>query len=260
MGENFQTIHLSMDEKCAHLQFNRPESMNAMNEDMLKELNQALTMIESSRVPLVFISGSGRAFSAGGDIKTMLQPDHAASFSDIMGLIEQMTLRLYHMPAVTVSLIHGAAAGLGLSFALASDFVYAHEEAKVAMNFINIGLIPDGGGHFFLAKRLGEMKAKQVIWEGKTHLATEALQIGMVDGIFNEPVEERMEKVKHLLTQRPLKAMIASKKILHELNESSLHKSLQLEATFQAEMRQSEDHKEGIQAFLEKRRPMFSGK
>ena len=260
MGENFQTLHLFMDEKHAHLQFHRPESMNAMDEQMLKEINQALSIIEDSGVPMVFISGAGRAFSAGGDIKTMLQSDHNEGFSYIMGLIEEMTVRLSQLPAVTVSVIHGAAAGLGLSFALASDVVYAHEEVKVAMNFINIGLIPDGGGHYFMAQRLGEVKAKQVIWEGKTYKAAEAEKMGLIDGTFQQSVEEKIELVKETLSKRPLKAMIATKKVLKAANESTLKQTLQLEAAFQEEMRMSADHREGIQAFLEKRKPEFSGK
>ncbi|WP_243291471.1 enoyl-CoA hydratase [Bacillus sp. FJAT-47783] len=260
MGETFRTVNLLLQESYAHLQLNRPDSLNALDEEMLTDLSKALSIVESAKVPLLFISGAGRAFSAGGDIKTMLQSSNNDRFKEIMEKIEHITLSLYRLPAVTVSLVHGAAAGLGLSLALASDYVYAHNDAKIAMNFINIGLIPDGGGHFHMAKRLGEGKAKQIIWEGKTHAATTALELGIIDDVFEERVEDKLEKEKERLLNKPLKAMVASKEIFVQMNEPSLQQSLRLEAHFQGEMRQTSDHQEGIRAFLEKRRPTFSGK
>jgi len=260
MGETFKTIQFSLNEHYAHLSFNRPDSLNALNEEMLREFGKALTIIETAKVPVLFLSGEGRAFSSGGDIKSMLQLNDEEAFHNVMKMIEKVSHTLYKLPAITVSLIHGASAGLGLSLALASDYVLAQKGSKIAMNFIKIGLIPDGGGHVYLEKRLGEFKAKQLIWEGRTYSAEEAISIGLIDDVFTESIEEKLEKEKDRLLKMPLKAMIASKKIFTTMNEQKLKYCLELEEKYQEIMRKSKDHQEGIRAFLEKRAPVFQGK
>lgn len=187
-----ETIILSFSGNVAVLELNRPDSLNAMNEQMLKELLEALRQIEQSDALIVLIRGKGRGFSAGGDIKTMLSADDPERFPEIMNTIQEVIMSLYSMPKIVVSVVHGPAAGLGLSFALASDYVIATKEARLAMNFIGIGLIPDGGGHFLLAKRVGQVKAKHIIWEGKLMNAEEAYELGIVDIVVDD--EAKAEK------------------------------------------------------------------
>jgi enoyl-CoA hydratase/carnithine racemase len=256
----YQTIELVKDGTTATLYLNRIESMNAMNVLMLEELTKALKEVESSEVKLLFITGKGRVFSSGGDIKTMLSSTDASMFHPVMDTIKNMIVTLYSMKAITVSFINGAAAGLGLSFALACDYVKLEKNAKVAMNFINIGLVPDGGGHFFLRKRLGEHMAKQVIWEGETMSADAALQLGIVDEIYDGNFEEQFALMKKKMEARPILAMIASKTIFNIQELPLLIDTLNLETINQLEMRNTDDHREGVAAFLEKRIPQFSGK
>lgn len=190
----------------------------------------------------------------------MLQSRDEEAFYKVMKMIEKVSYTLYRLPAITVSLIHGASAGLGLSLALTTDYVFAQAGSKIAMNFIKIGLIPDGGGHVFLEKRLGEIKAKQLIWEGRTHTADEAFHLGLIDEVFTESIDEIMKKEKERLLKMPIKAMIASKMIFTTMNGPKLQQCLDLEAKYQEKIRKSSDHQEGIRAFLEKRSPVFQGK
>ncbi|MGM7719315.1 enoyl-CoA hydratase [Metabacillus sp. Hm71] len=254
-----QTVEFVKDGKAAALYFNRVDSLNAMDIQMIKELSEMLEEIAASDIKLLFITGRGRAFSAGGDLKTMLSSTSDEGYQPVMDNIKKMVLALYTMPAVTVSLLNGAAAGLGLSFALACDYVMAEKQAKTAMNFINIGLIPDGGGHFFLKNRLGEHAAKQMIWEGKAMTADEALQAGLIDAVYEGDTEEQLELLKRKMEARPLKAMIATKAIFRKQGLPLLIDTLNQEAEKQLEMRGTDDHREGVQAFLEKRLPQFSG-
>ncbi len=253
-----ETVLLTFEDQLAILELNRPDSLNAMNEQMLTELLAKLKEVEESDAHILLIKGKGRGFSAGGDIKTMLNGEDHGKFLDIMETIQQLITTLYSLPKVVVAAIHGPAAGLGFSFALASDYLIATKDARLAMNFIGIGLIPDGGGHFFLERRLGEAKAKHLIWEGKPLSAEEAFQLGLVDEIV-EDVSEIHEKIAQWQT-KPILAMIETKKIYTELNKERLLQALRLETMGQQKMRQTKDHREGVRAFLEKRKPNFGGR
>jgi 2-(1,2-epoxy-1,2-dihydrophenyl)acetyl-CoA isomerase len=255
------TVKLDINGRVAVLELNRPAALNALDVEMIKGVTMNLKEIcKSDEIDIVVIKGAGRAFSAGGDIKTMLSNANESDFYHVMDDIHDMIVTLYSMPKVTISAVTGAAAGLGFSLALATDYIIAEPSSKIAMNFIGIGLIPDGGGHFFMEERLGETRAKQLIWEGKTLSANEALTLGLVDevptGDFTEAVEAKIQ----VWLNKPVQAMIKTKKILAEKNRPSLLKILELEKYGQFKMRQTEDHQEGINAFLEKRKPQFKGK
>jgi len=255
--ERMEHIILSYEGRVATIELNRPDALNALHEQMLFELLQALKEVENSEADIVIIRGRGKAFSAGGDIKTMLQSANEHSFITVMDTIKQIAITLHQLPKLTISYVHGAAAGLGFSLALACDYVIANEQARVAMNFIGIGLVPDGGGHFFLKRKIGDVKSKQVIWEGKVMNAQEAYEMGIVDEMGDEQAVQ--QKVSEWLS-KPIRAMIATKRLYARLSEEQLLKTLQMETVYQADMRKTKDHEEGIRAFLEKRHPHFSGK
>lgn len=256
-----ETVKVSVEGRVATVELNRPNSMNAFDLEMIRGLAWHLKdLCNSDDVEIVVLRGAGRAFSAGGDIKTMLSEGNESDFLLIMDSISELVVTLYSIPKVTISAITGAAAGLGFSLALATDYVIADKASKVAMNFIGIGLIPDGGGHFFMKSRVGEVKAKHLIWEGKTMTADEALELGLIDEVANEDLDAAVQTKVSEWEQKPLQAMIKTKKIYAEENRLSLLKFLELEKIAQTKMRQTVDHKEGIQAFIEKRKPNFIGK
>lgn len=261
MTTQIAPVQLTIDGRVATLTLNRPEVLNAMDVPMLREIVERLKEVESNdAVDVLVLTGSGRGFSAGGDIKSMLSSTDESAFLPVMETISQMMITLYSLPKLVISAIHGPAAGLGLSFALAADYIIAEKQSKLAMNFIGIGLIPDGGGHFFLERRLGETKTKQVIWEGKTMGAEEAFSLGLVDQLVEVELQTAVsEKINEWL-HKPVKAMVKTKAILADANKQKLLNVLELEKYGQQVMRSTKDHLEGVQAFLEKRRPNFTGK
>src|SRR5699024_6586597 len=131
--------------------FNRPDSMNAFNRDMFFEFKKLLEEISAlESIQIVIFKGNGKAFCAGADVKNM--SSGGADTATIMDVVSEIAVLLYTFPKVTMAAVHGAAAGGGLSFALAADYIIAQSNSKIAMNFNGIGLIPDVGGHFFLLK------------------------------------------------------------------------------------------------------------
>src|SRR5690554_1538338 len=187
-----------------------------MNEELLDELLTKLKEVKNSRAKVVVLTGAGRAFSAGGDMKMMLEANEPESFEKVMKTIKEIVLTFYSMPKITIAKINGAAAGLGLSLALAADVSIAKADAKVAMNFIGIGLIPDGAGHFFMEQRLGTVKAKHTIWEGKVMTAQEGYELGIVDLVTSDDLDTVVQNKVDTLLQSPILAMIETKKVLHE--------------------------------------------
>jgi 2-(1,2-epoxy-1,2-dihydrophenyl)acetyl-CoA isomerase len=247
--------------RVATVEMNRPEALNALDLDVIRGLASSLKEIsESDDIDVVVLTGSGRAFSAGGDIKTMLSDMKESEFFPVMDCISELIITLYSIPKLTISAVNGAAAGLGFSLALATDHIIADKTSKLAMNFIGIGLIPDGGSHFFLEKRIGEIKAKQVIWEGKTMSAQEALELGLIQEVAEDSLQEALDARIAEWLDRPVQAMIKTKKILADINRPKLLKILELEKQGQLKMRTTFDHQEGIRAFIEKRPAKFIGK
>lgn len=257
----YQTIELTIEGRLARLKLNRPESMNAMDDIMMKEIADALESLKANAtIQVVLIMGEGRVFSAGGDVKLMASEANHIDMNEVMADLSRLAKGLYTLPQITIATIHGAAAGLGLSLALGCDYVLAEEESKLAMNFIGIGLVPDGGGHFFLKERVGIPEAKQLMWTGTTMNANEAVAKRLIDkAIPTGQSSAAGFALANQLLASPIAAMIASKKILQEQKIDELELVLKMEREAQIAMRQTADHLEGIQAFIGKRKPKFKG-
>ncbi|HWO98781.1 MAG TPA: enoyl-CoA hydratase [Bacillus sp. (in: firmicutes)] len=252
-------VELTYIDRLAVLTLNRPQSFNALNKEMLEQILEALDEVKRSPADFLVLKGKGKAFSAGGDIKMMTVRETEEMFSDIMEIIGNVVLALYTMPQLTIAVIHGSVAGLGLSMALACDHVLAEEKAKIAMNFIGIGLIPDGGAHYFLKERLGVHQAKHVIWNGDVLSGAEAKRIGIIDDAAAD-VEQAVQQKLEDWGRKPVLAMKETKQLYMQRNVSELQHVLKMETRGQAKMRKTKDHHEGIQAFLEKRFPLFAGR
>ncbi|MFV4876270.1 enoyl-CoA hydratase [Bacillus velezensis] len=253
-----QYIRYEEKGKIAEIVLNRPDSYNALNEQMLRELENACVMAADSEALIVLLRGEGRGFSAGGDIQMMTSDHDSGEYERLMKMIESITLTLYDMKKIVIAAIHGAAAGLGLSFALCADVVLAEENARLAMNFIGIGLVPDGGGHYLLMRRVGEIEAKKLIWSGEKLPAEKAVRLKLADGLFSGGPSEGAQPYIDRLLHAPLSAMIETKAIYQSLHISRLKDVLSLERKAQENMRKTDDHKEGIRAFLDKRTPQFN--
>ena len=263
-GELFLTkqIELQIEGRLATITFNQPEVMNAMDGVMMKDLADIIDQLKNNTsIHVVLLKGEGRAFSSGGNVKAMLDPNSPMDMEEVMVDLSRLALAMYSMPQITIASVHGAAAGLGCSIAIACDVVIAEESSKIAMNFIGIGLVPDGGGHFFLKERVGTARAKQLIWSGKVLDGKSAAKIGLIDEVVADgEAWNTAQQRAQLLLHSPTAAMIESKKILHAAGIAELEQVVKLEAKAQAAMRKTADHQEGIQAFVEKRKPVFTGK
>lgn len=254
-------VKVTVEGRIATVELNRPEALNSLNKDFLKSLVVKLKKISiSDDIDIVVLTGAGRVFSAGGDIKTMLKDSNDSDFYSVMDIISDLVITLYCLPKLTICAITGAAAGLGTSLALATDYILAERSSKLALNFIKMGLIPDGGAHFFLEKLVGAAQAKKLIWKGEPMSAEEAQNIGIVDEVVDGNLQSAVDRKTAEWLNQPIQAMIKSKKIFAENNRPQLLKVLELEKIAQVKMRETSDYKEGLQAFLEKRKPKFIGK
>ncbi len=262
MEMEFSTITLEMLDRRATLTLNRPQAMNAMDDVMMRELAECFEALQQEKdIQVLVIRGEGKVFSAGGDIKAMLDSNKPLNIDEAMVYLTRIVKAYYQLPMIVVAAVHGASAGLGFSLTLGADIVVACEKSKLAMNFIGIGLIPDGGGHFFMKERVGTVKAKQMIWEGKVLTAQEALDAGLIDYIAPDGTVFAMaDQLVGKMLASPISSMITTKKILHAQNLAQLENILAMEAEGQSTMRKSTDHLEGIHAFVEKRTPVFVGK
>lgn len=252
------TVLLESKNGISTITFNRPEQYNALDLETLKSFLTVLKEVEKNEDKTVILTGAGKAFSAGGDIRMMTEINET-QYEALMETLKDISLRLYMLPKIVISAINGSAAGLGLSLALTADYIIAHEEAKLGMLFAGIGLVPDGGAHFYLKERLGVAQTKHFIWELEQIAGSAAKDLGLVDITTAEEVITAAQSLAQKTLYSPIQAVIQSKLILHETKKTELKNFLDMEKQGQIQMAQTQDHQEGIQAFLEKRQPHFKG-
>ncbi|WP_349408305.1 enoyl-CoA hydratase-related protein [Pseudalkalibacillus sp. SCS-8] len=250
MNLAMEPVRMSVKDEIVHIELNRPERLNAMNVEMVDCLIERLEEIIKSEKKVVILSGAGTGFSSGGDIQSMSAGISDPLFKEIMGKVNEMILKVFTLPQIVISAVQGPAAGLGFSLALASDYIVASQQASFGLNFIKVGLVPDGGCHYLLKKRIGYQRAKHAIWQGKTFSASESKELGIIDYfVEDDPLEAAFELAgKHL--NQPFQAQIESKLILNATEVLELTKILDLESEAQGKMRKTIEHKQRIEAFL----------
>jgi 2-(1,2-epoxy-1,2-dihydrophenyl)acetyl-CoA isomerase len=251
----------------ATLTLNRPESLNAMNEPMMAEIERILIELEADiEVRVVILTGAGRAFSSGGDQKRRPGEGQQAFFDGDLGgaLIERLNrciLRMQRLEKPIIGSINGVAAGAGLNIALATDLRIASETARFGEVFARVGLVPDGGGTYFLPRLVGTAKAMELILLADVIDAQEALRIGLVNRVVPaDQLETETLKLAERLAQGPTVAYGLAKTGLYQGLGMSLEDVLNMEARNQAIAVRTPDRAEGVAAFLEKRPPRFTGR
>jgi 2-(1,2-epoxy-1,2-dihydrophenyl)acetyl-CoA isomerase len=252
-------------EGVATLVMNRPDRLNALNNELAMAVNDALGRIaKDETVRVVVITGAGRAFCAGGDLGTLGKGHQSGATHELEPLLRagmQMVIKMRTMPQPVIAAVNGAAAGAGMNIALAADIRIATEEATFGQNFAKVGLFPDYGGTYFLPQLVGPAKAAELFYTGDMIDAKTALSLGIVNQVV--PAAQLETEVKSLaqkIAQGPSLAIHAVKKALFASEEKELARALDNEVQEQIRCYLSEDCKEGIRAFFEKRRPNYQGK
>ncbi|HEX3614379.1 MAG TPA: enoyl-CoA hydratase-related protein [Sporichthyaceae bacterium] len=260
----YRTVKVDHADGVAHILLNRPEALNAWTAEFGGEL--LVAMQEASADPAVraiLISGSGKGFSSGADLKAG-RPTRADGLPDLSSRLRDtfnpVIIAIRDAPKPVIAAVHGAAAGLGCSLALACDLVVAGESSYFLLAFVNIGLIPDGGGLRFLAERVGLIRAAELAMLGERLPAPKALDWGLVNSVH--PDAELLDAATALcrrLAAGPTVAIANIKRTLRETTQANLVDQVWIEAVRQQEHAGTHDFAEGVAAFVEKRPAKFRG-
>lgn len=240
---------------------NRPDKFNSVNAEMAAALLETLDRFAGDpKIRAVYIRGAGKAFCAGQDLSEALDADGEAMKNLVLRQYNPLILKIRQLEKPVVAAVNGVAAGAGANLALAADLVLASESAQFIQAFSKIGLIPDSGGTFFLPRLIGMQRAAALTMLGDKVPAREARAMGMVYEVFpEETFAEESMAVALRLAQMPTRGLALTKKLLNQSFDQDLESQLEAEARFQAQAGETDDYKEGVQAFLEKRSPRFKG-
>ena len=257
------SITLKIENNVAYLTLNRPDVFNSFNREMALNLQGKFDNCEKNdEVRAIVLTGNGKAFCAGQDLKEVTTPELNPGFKAILEehynpIIER--IRAIEKPVICA--VNGVAAGAGANIALACDIVVANEKASFIQAFSKIGLIPDSAGTFFLPRLIGLQKATALMMTGDKVDAIEAERIGMIYKYFSvETFEEEVNKLAVKMAKMPTKGLGLTKRVLNESLVNNLQEQLALESKYQIEAAHTEDYSEGVNSFVEKRKPNFIGK
>lgn len=257
----FKNLLLDIQNGIATITLNRPDVFNAFNDEMSYELQDALKQVEKdSAVRVVVLTGSGKAFCSGQDLKAAAAAGNRSFMDSLHKRYNPIIRAMRNMPKPILCKLNGVAAGAGCSLALACDMIIASENASLIEVFINVGLVLDSGSSYFLPRLVGSNKAFEWATMGTKVSAAEAAQYGVVNKVVKaEELDEAVNQIAAYYASAPTKAIGLMKKMLNKSFHSDLETMLDYEAYCQEIAGNSSDNKEGVQAFLEKRKPNFTG-
>lgn len=257
------SILIKIENQVAYITLNRPEVFNSFNREMAFSLQSILDDCEHNNgVRSIVITGNGKAFCAGQDLKEVTNPELNPGFKKILEEhYNPIITRIRAINKPIIAAVNGVAAGAGANIALSCDLVVASNKASFIQAFSKIGLIPDSGGTFFLPRLIGFQKASALMMLGDKVTAEEAEELGMIFKVISsESFNEEVEKLAIKLANMPTKALGLIKELLNKSITNTLEQQLELEGKLQIEAALSEDYTEGVNAFMEKRKPIFKGK
>ncbi|MCC6718280.1 MAG: enoyl-CoA hydratase/isomerase family protein [Acetobacteraceae bacterium] len=255
-------VETTISGAVATVTLNRPEKMNALTREMREALIAAFQSLRfNDDVRAVVLAGSGADFCAGADIDRMAEDDLRARRDRLQGLSQTYMRILHALEKPVIAAVRGHAVGIGLSLVLGCDIVLASDTARLGATFRRIGYAPDGGGIWFLARRLPMNIAKELVFTGRVFDAAEGQRLGLVNHVIPDgELDARAAAMAAEMAQGPTFALGLSKKLFHVAAGPSLEDFLEYEAFVQPTLGASRDHKEGVAAFREKRRPKFTGR
>jgi 2-(1,2-epoxy-1,2-dihydrophenyl)acetyl-CoA isomerase len=262
---DFSALQYRLENDVAWVTLNRPEQRNAVNAAMREELLQILNEAQTDPgVRALVLTGAGKGFCTGADLSGPRGqgPSGAGATRLVMkGSSQRLIRALWDLEKPVVAAVNGVAAGLGSHLAFASDLVIASSEARFIEVFVRRGIAVDAGGAFLLPRLIGLQRAKQLIYFGDDLPAAEALQFGLVSKVVApEQLLDTARQWAERLAQGPTIALGMSKRLLNRSLESDLETCLEEEGLVQSVVAQSEDLKEGMLAFMERRQPQFKGR
>ncbi|MEA2204645.1 MAG: hypothetical protein QOE77_1421 [Blastocatellia bacterium] len=260
----YEHLIVSEDAGIVTITLDRPEKLNAFVGHMRRDLAEALEQAGSDRaVRVVIITGAGRAFSAGGDVAAMaelMERDDAEEFARLLGAARRVVTAIRDMTKPVIAAVNGPASGAGCNLALACDLRLAAASATFTQSFVKVGLHPDWGGTYFLSRLVSPNKACELFFLGDSIDAAEALHLGLVNRVVpDEELEAETRKLAERLRDSPPDPIALTKQAVYLGQSESLERMLQFEMEAQARCFESQDAKEGVRAFLEKRPPKFTG-
>ncbi|MGL6202142.1 MAG: enoyl-CoA hydratase/isomerase family protein [Lachnospiraceae bacterium] len=261
----YQDILFSIENHIAKITLNRPEAYNAISDSMRDSIRKAIDFINEPKndIRIVVITGAGKAFCSGGDIKLMKERiDADVSYRERLETYRKdvacMVKDIKGIRQPVIAMINGAAYGAGCSIAMLCDIRIASEEAKFGMPFTKRGLIPDWGSTYFLPRLVGKSTAIDLAITGRSFSAKEALEIGFVNKILpKEELDAGLESYCKLILENGPGAVKAAKAAIDAALEAEMDTALERESHLQSECYRSLEHKEGVESFLEKRPPNF---
>jgi 2-(1,2-epoxy-1,2-dihydrophenyl)acetyl-CoA isomerase len=254
------SILFEIKNQVAYITLNRPEKLNSFNREMALLLQKILDECKSNDIRCVYITGAGKAFSAGQDLAEVTDPEGPGMQRILSEHYNPIVTRIQNLAKPVIAAVNGVAAGAGANIALCCDIVVAAKSASFIQAFSKIGLIPDSGGTYFLPRLIGWQKASALMMMGEKITAEDAERMGMLYKVFEDAdFIKNTESISSYLSQMPTKGLAFTKAALHHSLTSSLEEQLQQEDILQQQAAQTADYKEGVQAFLEKRLPKFNG-
>lgn len=257
----FETIQVEIDKAVGVIRLNRPEARNALDMVMRVELRNALQDFEDDKeIRAIILTGNGPAFCSGGDLRTMMEQEPGKGYRRLHN-VQPLVKLMRDMSKPIIASVNGAAFGAGWSMALACDFILASENATFGQAFVKVGLVPDLGSMYLLPRIIGVPRAKELMMTGRPIYPTEAHNLGIINQVV--PQDELWAATMELavkLAEGPPLALAFMKSVLNQTFESDFAAVLEYEAFAQDICFQTQDHKEGLQAFLDKRQPKFTAK